>query len=68
MKRYRPEFGLWWLLWMALGMLFFFALAFLGSYLALFNQVRGWIILRSSMLGMLRSVVHDGTFKESGYL
>ena len=28
MKRYRPEFGLWWLLWMVLGMLFFFAVAY----------------------------------------
>jgi hypothetical protein len=68
MKRYRPKFALWWLLWMALGMLFFFAVAFWGSYLPLFNLVLGRIILRSSMLGMLRSVGHDGTFEESGYL
>jgi hypothetical protein len=27
MKRYKPTFGLWWLLWMTLGMLFFFAVA-----------------------------------------
>jgi hypothetical protein len=27
-KPYRLNFGLWWLLWMALGMLFFFAVAY----------------------------------------
>jgi hypothetical protein len=31
MKRYTPEFGLWWLSWMALGMLFFFATVYWGS-------------------------------------
>ena len=28
MKRYRPEFGPWWLLWMVLGMLFFFVVMY----------------------------------------
>jgi hypothetical protein len=27
-KPHKPTFGLWWLLWMALGMLFFFAVAY----------------------------------------
>jgi hypothetical protein len=31
-KRYKPTFGLWWLLWMVLGMLFFFAVAYGGGF------------------------------------
>jgi hypothetical protein len=31
-KPYKPTFGAWWLLWMALGMLFFFAVVYGGSF------------------------------------
>jgi hypothetical protein len=27
-KPYRPKFGLWWLAWMVLGLLFFFTVAY----------------------------------------
>jgi hypothetical protein len=31
-KPYKPTFGLWWLLWMGLGMMFFFAVAYGGGF------------------------------------